>query len=70
MLMNHGLCECCPTTTEYIRQHLDPEGLTRSTEDPKEVLATFDRCFADEGGSGVTAFEVERYLEALREEGK
>jgi hypothetical protein len=70
MNATHGLCDCCPTTTEYIRQHLDPEGLTRSTDDPEETLATFDACFADEGGSGMTVLEVQIYLDALREEGK
>ena len=61
-------CDCCPTVVEYIRQHLDLAGLTRSDEDPAKVLDLFDRCF--EGGSGVTLDDVKEYLDALREEGK
>jgi hypothetical protein len=69
-------CDCCSTVTEYIRQHFDPEGLTRSHEGPAAVLAIFDGCSFDEyrqfdgDGCGLTIEDVQQYLDKLREEGR
>lgn len=56
-------CTCCTTLNQYIREHLDPEGLTRSDEDPAAVLAIFRRCFPGED-LGIDVDDVADYLES------
>jgi hypothetical protein len=63
-------CDCCSNMAQYIREHIDPEGLTRSTDDPAETLEIFNGCFSDEGGAGLELNDVVEYLDALREGGR
>ncbi len=60
-------CTCCPNTTEYIRQHLDPSALTKPDEDPREVLAIFQACFPGEE-LGIDVDDVRDYIEEIRQE--
>lgn len=55
-------CACCTTLRAYIAAHLDPEGLLSGEDDPREVVASLDAAFRDEGGSGISVEEMADYL--------
>lgn len=59
-------CNCCASNTEHIRQHYDPDALTKPTDDAAEVLDTFSQCFP--GACPLTVEEVQEYIDAIREE--
>lgn len=61
-------CSCCDTVRQYIADHLDRDGLIKPTDDPSETLAIFDRCFAEDGGSGLDLKDVAAYIEELGED--
>ena len=65
MSANPG-CGCCLTLRAYIQDHLDPFGLLTPRDNPVEVVASLDRAFRSEGGSGVTVEEMAAYLDELR----
>lgn len=60
-------CDCCPTNTEHIRQHYDPDGLTGPDEDPEEVLAILRGCMSPEH-CPLDLDDVRDYLGELAEE--
>ena len=60
-------CNCCNGIVEHIRQHYDPDGLTKPDEDPAEVLEIFRRCFPS-GECDLDLEDVEKYLDALKTE--
>ncbi len=62
--MMNAPCNCCTSVSQYIGQHLDPDGLTRSDEDPAEVFALFRACFPDDV-LGITVEDVAEYIDSL-----
>lgn len=65
--MSETKCACCSSVAEHIRQHYDPDGLTKPTESAESVLAIFTASFP---GCDLTVADVQGYLDALRNEGE
>ena len=62
-------CGCCATNTEHIRQHYDPDDITRPTALPADVLASFQACrYPGEPPCPLTLEDIEDYLVALKEQ--
>jgi hypothetical protein len=56
-------CQCRSNLRQFIKRHLDPDGTIDNSEDPAEVVESFD-CVSD-GDCGVTAAEMKEYLAEL-----
>lgn len=50
----------------YIEETLDPGAHLTGNEDAGELVAELDRIFASEGGSGITAQQMDWYLSYKR----
>jgi hypothetical protein len=56
-------CDCCPTNTEHIRQHYDPDGLTAPFESPGAVLEIFRDCYVEP--CLLTEDDVRKYIDEI-----
>jgi hypothetical protein len=60
-------CDCCRTTSEFIREHLDPYGVTEPNDEPANTLARFQRDFPGEN-IGIGLADVVQYINEIRRE--
>jgi hypothetical protein len=51
--------------TTYIQEYIDPRGELRRADDAGAVLADLDLLYVDDGGSGLSAEQLQRYLDTL-----
>lgn len=57
-------CDCCSTNSQHIRDHYDPEGLTKPDESPEELLAELQEQWGDE--CDLHLVDVKAYIDSLK----
>ena len=58
-------CGCCVNLSAYIAAHLDPGATLTGADDADQVVAQLDSIFEDDGGSQITAEQMQDYLDEL-----